>query len=333
MVLDARFRLFDGQAVKNTGVHHHAGVAVRKRLFFNVAALDDLDDRQIEFLRKFPVARVVRRHRHDRAGAVGNEHIVGDEDRDLRAGQRVDGFHAFEPHAGLILRDLGALEIGFFRGLGLIRTDLLQIGELVRPLLDERVLRGNNHVRGAVQRIGARRIDGERIARRRLEIDLGAFGAADPVFLLRFDALRVIDEVEIVDQPLRISRNLQHPLGFNLVDDLAAAALADAVDDLLVREHALAGGAPVDGHLLFVGEPFLEELEENPLRPLVVFRVGRADLAVPVKRDAERLDLLFKASDVLRRDLRRMDVVLDRVVLGRQAERVPADRIKDVIAF
>ncbi len=49
--------------------------------------------------------------------------------------------------------------------------------------------------------------------------------------------------------------------------------------------------------------------------------------------DPAQVDLLFKASDVLRRDLRRMDVVLDRVVLGRQAERVPADRIKDVVAF
>ena len=275
----------------------------------------------------------MRRHRHDRAGAVGNEHIVGDEDRDLRAGQRVDGFHAFEPHAGLILRDLGALEIGFFRGLGLIRTDLLQIGELVRPLLDERVLRGNNHVRGAVQRIGARRIDGERIARRRLEIDLGAFGAADPVFLLRFDALRVIDEVEIVDQPLRISRNLQHPLGFNLVDDLAAAALADAVDDLLVREHALAGGAPVDVHLLLIGQPRFEQLEENPLGPLVILRIGGGNLPAPVKADAQGLDLLFKPGDVLLGHLGGVDVVLDGVVLGGQAEGVPANGVQHIVAL
>ena len=56
-----------------------AGLAVGKGLFFNVAALDHLDDGQAEHLGKVVVALVVRRHRHDGARAVGHEHIVGNE--------------------------------------------------------------------------------------------------------------------------------------------------------------------------------------------------------------------------------------------------------------
>ena len=43
----------------------------------------DLDDRQPELGGELPVALVVAGHRHDRAGAVARQHVVGDEHRDL----------------------------------------------------------------------------------------------------------------------------------------------------------------------------------------------------------------------------------------------------------
>ena len=50
---------------------------------------DDLDDRQPEPLRELQIPLVVRRHRHDRPGAVAHQHVVGDEDRHLPAVDRV----------------------------------------------------------------------------------------------------------------------------------------------------------------------------------------------------------------------------------------------------
>ena len=49
-----------------------------------VRRLHGADDRQVERLGELPVALVLAGHRHDRAGAVAGQHVVGDEDRDLR---------------------------------------------------------------------------------------------------------------------------------------------------------------------------------------------------------------------------------------------------------
>ena len=112
----------------------------------------------------------------------------------------------------------------------------------------------------------------------------------------------------------------------------AAAALTDAVDDLLVGQNDLAAGAVVDGGLLLVGKALLEQLDEDPLRPLIVLGVGGVDLAVPVKGQAQRLELALEAGHILGGDDLGVDVVFQGVVLGRQAEGVPAHGVQDVIA-
>ena len=76
----------------------------------------------------------------------------------------------------------------------------------------------------------------------------------------------------------------------------------------------------------------VEKLEEDPLRPLEVFRIGRVHLAVPVVAETEHLDLPLEGGDVLRRRLGRMRAGLNGVLLGGQAERVPAHRVEDVEA-
>jgi len=68
--------------------------------------------------------------------------------------------------------------------------------------------------------------------------------------------------------------------------DGVAAALAAALYNLLIRQHGAERGAPVDWHLCLVRQPAAEELQEDPLRPAVVARVGRAHLAVPVVGEA-----------------------------------------------
>ena len=117
------------------------------------------------------------------------------------------------------------------------------------------------------------------------------------------------------------------------MNDLAAAALTNTVDNLLVRQNALAGGAPVYAHFLLVGQALLEQLQENPLGPLVVARVGGIDLTRPVERQTKALELALEACDVLLGNLCRMNMVLDGKVLSRQTECIPAHRIQHVVAL
>jgi len=115
--------VLDRQAVQEIRVDQRAGGHVGECLLVKVTggiALDDLDDGQAELLGKLPVAGVVGRHGHDGAGAVGCQNIVGDEDGDFLAVDGVDALDALNDNAGLVLIQLGALEVGLAGGLLLI---------------------------------------------------------------------------------------------------------------------------------------------------------------------------------------------------------------------
>ena len=275
----------------------------------------------------------MRRDRHDRAGAVGHEDVVGDEDGDFRAVDRVDSPDPLEHDARLVLDQLGALEVGLLRRLLLVGAHRVHVGNLVRPVVDVGVLGRNDHVGRAEQGVGAGGKDGQLVPRGGVEIHLRAGRAADPVTLGNLDAVDVVDRVEVVEQPLGVLGDAEHPLALDLVDHLAPAALADAVHDLFVRQYHLAAGAPVDRHLLFVGEPALKELEEDPLGPPVVIGIGGVDLPVPVEAESQALELGLKPLAVVVGHLFGVDVVFDGVVFGRQAEGVPAHRVEDVVAL
>ena len=162
-----------------------------------------------------------------------------------------------------------------------------------------------------------------------MEQHLGALGAADPVALHRQHALGpVLEQRHVVQQALRVVGDLEVPLRQHAALDQRAAALAVAVDDLLVREHRLVDRAPVDGRLVLVREPALEQQQEDPLRPAVELGLGGRQLARPVDRPAHALHLLADRHDVLVRDDARGTAFADRRVLGRQAERVVAHRVQ-----
>ena len=74
------------------------------------------------------------------------------------------------------------------------------------------------------------------------EDHLRALGAADPVPLHRHDVRRPLDRLHVVEQAVGVVGDLEEPL-LELLDlDQVAAALAAAVDHLLVREHGLVVG-------------------------------------------------------------------------------------------
>ena len=77
----------------------------------------------------------------------------------------------------------------------------------------------------------------------------------------------------------------------------------------------------------------LEQLEEYPLRPLIVRGVRGIHDAVPVKAIAQHFQLPGKVLDILLCDDGGVDMVLNGKILRRQAKRIKADGKQDVIAL
>ncbi len=77
----------------------------------------------------------------------------------------------------------------------------------------------------------------------------------------------------------------------------------------------------------------LEQLEEDPLGPLVVLGIGGIHAAVPVKAVAQHLQLAGEVLDVLLCDHGGVHMVLDGEVLRGQTEGVKSDGEQDVVAL
>src|SRR6476660_9943954 len=67
------------------------------------------------------------------------------------------------------------------------------------------------------------------------KLNLGTITPSDPIPLRGLRRLRPVDVVQVVQQPLRILADAEEPLLQEALLDHRAAALAGAVDDLLVR--------------------------------------------------------------------------------------------------
>ena len=196
------------------------------------------------------------------------------------------------------------------------------------------MLRRQNHIGNAESCVRTGRENGQLfVAQRRAiivsqaKVKLGTFRAADPVNLLRLDAVNKIQPVQIINQTIGVFGNRNHPLFFVFAYHLCAAALAAAIYNFLVSQTCLTGRAPVDGNFVFIGQSLFKELDEHPLRPLEIFRRRGIDTPIPVKTETERFQLLGKGFDVSLCRNRRMYAGFDGVVLGRQPESVKTHRI------
>ena len=322
------------QAVELAAADVDAVVDVRglERVVQSPVRAHDLDDRKTEGGRELEVALVVPGDGHDGAGAVAAKHVVSHPDRQASSGDRVDG-HGACRHTGLRLGERDTVQLALAGS----RLDVCDDGlapSRRRQRARQLVLGREHDVGRAHEGIGPRREDGD--ARVRVTVDteddLGALRTADPAALRGERPLGPVDERQVLGEPIGIGGDPQHPLSERRAIDGMAAALALAVDDFLVGEHGAERGTPVDGHRRLVREPAPEQLQEDPLRPAYVARIGGVDLARPVVAEAEHLELALERRDVVRRRPRGMLPGLDRVLLGRQAERVPAHRVQHVVA-
>ena len=223
-------------------------------------------------------------HRHDGAGAVAEQNVVGDEHRNALAVRGVRGVGTGE-HAGLgfVLLTL-QIRLGGDRAAvvghrcrrcgstgGPSRVDALgplRGGERI----DEFVLRRQHHVGGAEQGVGA---GGE-------HLDVGAVGVEehrrpsgppDPVALHGLNLLRPVQDVEVLQQPIGVGGDPHHPLAQPFAEYRKVTALAAAVSgDFLVGQHGAQARTPVHHRVGAVDQPVrvddVRALARRQLRPL-----------------------------------------------------------------
>ena len=113
----------------------------------------------------------------------------------------------------------------------------------------------DHHVRGAEQCVWSRGENTERLERARAgaptiitlhgEMNLRAFAATNPFRLLRARALWPIDQLQIIQQAMRVLGNAEHPLLEWLAQDRKTTALTLAVNDFLIGKHGAKFGTPV----------------------------------------------------------------------------------------
>jgi hypothetical protein len=332
---DGEPRLLRGHAGELAGVEEHAVVGVRTPLRRGslVRGAHHVGDGQAVLHGELVVALVVGGDGHHRAGAVSGEHEVRHPDRHLLAGERVSGADAGVE--ALLLRSGGALA-QLLGGAPDLLGERPQLRGLLlrRQLQHQRMVRGRRHVGGAVDGVGAGGEDAEGLSLRAGdgELDLQAVGAADPVALHRHHALGPVDAVEALEQLVRVGGDAERPLRDLALDDHAAAAPAAPFFHLLVGEHGVAARAEVHLGAAAIDEAPLQHPQEEPLVPAIVGGIRGGDLRRPVDGDAERDHVLLEALDVLRRAHGRVHALLDRRVLGRQAEGIPTEGVEDVEA-
>ncbi len=282
-------------------------------------------------LREGPVARIVRRHRHDRPGSVPHQHIVGDPDRKPFAVDRIDGIAAGEA-AGFFLVQFLPLQIA-------LPCSRLAVGCDSRPAIggghdfDQRMLGRQDHIRCAEERIGSGGKNPDRpVDPGDSELDFGADRPADPVFLHLERARGPFHQREIIQEPVRVGGNFQHPLAHGFSNDIEPADLALAVNNFFVRQHRSQSRTPIDRNLRHVGQAPFEQLQEDPLCPAIVVGVRRTDFAVPVVRQPHPFHLPLECRNILRRRNGRMYARFDGILFGRQPEGIPAHRMEHVEA-
>ena len=198
------------------------------------------------------------------------------------------------------------------------------------------MFRRNGNIGRAVQRVGARReyfqhrITGLMFCVVR-KMNLATFALADPIRLHGLHALGPAGQcVERLQQLVGILGDI-HVVHRNLaLFHQRAGAPAAAVDHLLVREHGLIDRIPIHLAGLEIDEALLQHAQEKPLIPLVVIGAAGCQLALPIDRKAERLQLLLHVFDVVVGPLCRRDFVFHRRVFRRQTERVPTHGLQYV---
>ena len=186
-------------AVPFTGIDHSAarlcvGLCHVPDLFSVLG--NDLNDRNIELLRKFEVTVIVGRHTHDRTGTIVRQHIIRQPDRHFSSVQRVDGI-ASGKYPGLFLI-LHPIHIGLHGSvIDVLLHSLLRL--LRGQSLCQRMLRCQHHKGRTVQCVRSGGIDGDLlIPAVHRKIHLRTVGLTDPLGLHLLNLLWPVQFIQIL---------------------------------------------------------------------------------------------------------------------------------------
>ena len=338
--------------VHEVGVEQAAGPNVSfcfdAEISRSISRSHDRDDGQAVFAGELEVALIVGRASEDGAGSVGRQHEIGCPDRHGPLGvERVA-----DTDAEIDTQLLRLLYIGFAGprpGAG--RHEVRHVGPMGGDGPGQRMVGRERQEAGAEQGVGPGGVDLDGIARvvglarrgRRQEVGgLGdlppegrAAALADPVLLHQPDLVgpAAFKLLQPLDQVVGIVGDAQEPLVQLALLDHGARTPAAAVDDLLIGEDGVVDRIPVDDRVLAIDQTALEQLEKPGLLLAVIGRIASGELAAPVQRQAQQLQLVAHGGDVGPGPVAGVDASLDGRVLSRKSESVPAHRMQDIKAL
>ena len=126
------------------------------------------------------------------------------------------------------------------------------------------MLWGEDHVGGAEKgvRSGGKYLDLCVVSGREGKSDARALGPPDPVTLEHLDPFGPVEILQLVDEPLRVCSNSEHPLLER--PPLYGVPLLFPLRDFLIGEDRSKAGAPVHGSLCDIGESHIIDLFLGP---------------------------------------------------------------------
>ena len=127
--------------------------------------------------------------------------------------------------------------------------------------------------------------------------------------------------------------DFQEPLAKLALLHQRARAPAAPVNHLLVGQHGHVDRIPIDRRFLAIDQIVGIKVEEQRLLVAVIVRLAGGDLAAPVQRETEALQLRLHVGDVLARPAAGVHALFHGGVFGRHAKGVPAHWVQHLKAL
>ena len=273
-------------------------VADIERLGVGVVGYDDRQDGEIIRVGEIEIALIMGRAAEDGAGPISHQHEIRDVDRQFNASRE----RVLDAEAGVVAALFGGLD-GFFAGAELAALFDESCGRAVRArdVFGQWVIGRNGAKTRAEDCVRSRCVDPQRgiTTIGEGEIDMGAFGTTDPVFLHRADLGRPpVESFQRGQELVAEGRDPAEPLGQAPAFDRRARTPALPVDHLFVCQNRIVDRVPVHPAILSVDEILGEEIDKHRLLVPVVGRVAGRELPVPIDRKSHRLELSAHGGNV-----------------------------------
>ena len=115
--------------------------------------------------------------------------------------------------------------------------------------------------------------------------------------------------------------------------NFTVTALAFSIHNFFIGQTCFAGGAPVDGHFLFICKPCFKHFYKNPLRPFIEIRICGIDFPVPIIDGCNFIDLFFDIGNIFCCGNTRMNAMFDRIILCRKTKGIPSHGMDEIISL